>query len=367
MKRFILISLAIPFVAIGALLAFLVVRDPLQIYHANPALRFHGDMRVQAKGIIATNAANVSGIIIGTSMLENTDPRIAAQKLGGKWLNLSLSGGRGDERAIVLNYALRHLQLRHVVYSFDLTNGYINAKVGAKFPKFDFLYDGNELNDIRIYLNEKFILCAIDPAWRECSKTAKLDKLTFWHTNKEHSARFGGWQNWVKNKNNVQLRDTFAQLQKLPRATPYKPLADKSNLTQTQEFYERYFFDLAAQNPQTRFEVIVPTYSRLWWRIQPAGQNARRLAVLRWFVERAGAFGNVRVYGFDDTEYADDIAHYRDETHYNIDMNARHLDAIAGGWGRLDAANIAGYIAQVNEKIAAYDLQKMIDLAKAAK
>jgi hypothetical protein len=47
-------------------------------------------MRQQAAGII--NNYEFDSIILGTSMLENTSAKEAGEKLGGKFMNISLSG-----------------------------------------------------------------------------------------------------------------------------------------------------------------------------------------------------------------------------------------------------------------------------------
>ena len=74
-------------------------------------------MRQQAAGII--NNYEFDSIILGTSMLENTSAKEAGEKLGGKFMNISLSGSNFYERSFVLEYALRKKEIKKIIYSLD--------------------------------------------------------------------------------------------------------------------------------------------------------------------------------------------------------------------------------------------------------
>ena len=74
---------------------------------------------------------------------------------------------------------------------------------------------------------------------------------------------------------------------------------------------------------------------------------------------------NMKIYGFDDLDYADNIANYKDLTHYNVDMNSMQLDAIANGTHILTAQNIDNYLATMESKIKSYDISPLIEQIKA--
>lgn len=73
--------------------AVMIYIDPLKIYHINQEFskKLYTNMRVQAAGII--NNYDFNGLILGTSMLENTSAKEAAkyltQKKELKFFNLS--------------------------------------------------------------------------------------------------------------------------------------------------------------------------------------------------------------------------------------------------------------------------------------
>ena len=91
-KRYVLFALVIPLPFVMAFVINLYLYDPVQIFH-KPYFRertFFGDMRVAARGIIQHYPFD--SYILGTSMLENTSAREAKEKLGGEWVNISMSG-----------------------------------------------------------------------------------------------------------------------------------------------------------------------------------------------------------------------------------------------------------------------------------
>ena len=152
-KKFIFISLLYPLPFVVILLGLLYIYDPFQIFH-KPYFReatFFTDMRKQALGII--KHYKFDSYIIGTSMLENTDSKEATSKLNSddKWINISLSGSTFNERAIVLDYIFQNQNPKHIIYSLD---GYhiVNSNNKSNLD-WDFLYNNNLYDDIKIYMN----------------------------------------------------------------------------------------------------------------------------------------------------------------------------------------------------------------------
>ena len=82
--------------------------------------------------------------------------------------------------------------------------------------------------------------------------------------------------------------------------------------------------------------------------------------ILIWFIKESAQYKNVKIYGFDTTDYPDNILNYRDSIHYNVDMNSMQLDAIANGTHILTPENIDEYLQTMENKIKAYDLAPLI-------
>lgn len=224
-KRFALIFAC--FVYIGLPLCFLVlcallwIYDPFMFFH-KPYFReqtYHSDMRIQAKGII--DNIEFDSIILGTSILENTSAKEAGQKLGGKWINLSIAGSDFNERKIVLDYALGHKNIKQVLFSID---GFI-LRNGDRENSDSWRIDSNLYKDglfwqkYKRYLDKKLIRCA--RKWsksKECVGDKKdLETLTQdeYRSSKKYFGGFVNWSEWQKDEAikqyNEYVKMIFAQ------------------------------------------------------------------------------------------------------------------------------------------------------------
>lgn len=358
-KQFIFGVCLIPLPVVVVLFGILWLYDPLQLFH-KPIFRettFFGDMRLAARGII--RYYDFDSVILGTSMLENTSAKEAGEKLGGKWVNLSLINSSYDERAVVLEYLFGYKKPQKIIYSLE---SFTIASIKDS-SRFDYLYDENPLDDFKVYLNDKFILCAL--AWRESKDCTgrDLEELLKWSNHEDLKILFGGFEKWLK----YGKKETIAMLKNI-KDTPFVVKKDNFDLEKQRSYIQTYVLDFVAENPQTQFYFIVPTYSRLSYRIGSGDFDNKtfynRALNHKWFVQELEKYPNAKIYGFDTLDYADDIANYRDFTHYNVDMNSLHLDSIKQGKHILDSNNIDSYLKAMEDKIKNYDLKPFIEKAK---
>jgi hypothetical protein len=214
-------TLVITFITSSFLLAsiffgVLFIYDPLKIFHKPWKYKnyLQGNMRQQAAGII--NNWEYDSLIIGTSMLETTSSKETSNKLGGKFINISLSGSDYFERAIVLNYALKKNDIKKVLFSLDSV-GLVGLRKGSPFFKlntWNYLYDDNPFNDFIVYINNKYLKCLFSTSnKKKCmGRKPDFDRPNTWHKSIGNSVRFGGLDYWFKAKNNPQIKDAFKSI-----------------------------------------------------------------------------------------------------------------------------------------------------------
>ena len=298
-------------------------------------------------------------------MLENTDSKEATNKLNsdGRWINISLSGSGFNERAVVLDYIFQNQNPKHIIYSLDgyhIVNRLNNSTLG-----WDFLYDNNLYNDIKLYINSKFMICALQFSDNErcIGNIDDIYQITSW--DRGHKKIFGGFDNWIKHKNNNQVNQTLIDIKNGNIKNLEKE--DIGDISPQQDYLHKYLIRFFRDYPDTKFSIIIPTYSRLFYRMS----NTRSLhdnskyfytweKSLRYFITQSSSYKNVKVYGFDDLDYADDIANYKDLTHYNKDLNSIQLDAIKNQTNILTPQNIDKYLATMEQKIKSYDIKPFI-------
>ena len=358
-------------VGFGGFLALLWLYDPFWFFH-KPIFReitYHSDMRMQAKGII--DNTDFDSIIIGSSMLKNTSPKEAGQKLSGKWINLSIAASDFNERKILLNYAFGRKNIRQIIYSID---NYVSLNGDMKNDDaWQNIYTNDEfINKFKYYFDKKFIKCAVKWSKKaECVGNKKdLESITKFQDKKEIGG-FKNWDKWTKNYATQAYKE-------------YEENGFQLNVKSTRKldfegqksYLQKSIIETIKQHPNTEFYLIVPPFSRFFYALFPfdhvhgEGRNGIEIfsevkEILPYLVNEIAKYKNAKIYGFDTLSYVDDEKNYSDFIHHYLDMNSMQLDAIADGTHILTPQNIDEYLQTMENKIKAYDLTPLINEIKA--
>lgn len=366
-RRHVLVFLLAALGPLAILFLALYAYDPLALFHApwGRPQGVHENMRLQAAGVI--RHGDFDSVILGTSILENSSANEASRILGGRFVNLSVSAADFFERGLILRDLLARRPVRQVIYTLDFI--YLDQRKGYWYyplPTYDFLYDGNPLNDIRAYLNGHFLGCLLrwstDP---DCAGRAlDLDRPNAWMRDPEQMRRFGGLDAWCRARDNAQIRDVYARLTEATRTigTGVLPAPDPSQATRAIDYVERNLISVIRQYPETQFDLVFPPYSRakfaIWHQSRP-GDAATHLAVVRYLAGLASRLPNLKLVGFEDQEFPDDIARYKDIDHFDPEINSLVTRAIRAGAHRIVAANVEHYLAEATRRAVAYRLDEM--------
>ncbi len=352
---------------VAALLSALFVYDPLALFHkpwGRPET-VHENMRLQAAGVI--RHGDFDSVILGTSILENTSALEASRLLGGRFVNLSISAGDFFERGLILQHLLERRPVRQVVYSLDFI--YLNQRKGYWYyplPGYDYLYDANPFNDIRAYLNGHFLGCLL--GWSgsvDCvGRHTDLDRPNAWMGLPEHAERFGGFDAWCRAGGNDQIRDVYEKLSGVTRAIHAGEVVQKdpAQVVRAIDYLEANLITLVKKYPETRFQLVFPPYSRAklaTWHQYRLGDAETHFAVIRYLVEWSNRLPNLHVYGYEDQDFLDDIAHYKDMDHFDPGINTLITRSIGQGEHRLTVMNMENYIAVASRRAKAYRLDAL--------
>jgi len=340
----------------------LFILDPLKLFHKPWVCKeyLEGNMREQAAGII--NNWKFDSIILGTSMLENTSSKEASKKLGGSFVNISLSGSSFLERKLVLEYALRKKELKKVLYSLD-DLGSSTDKVDDTYvmSNWSYLYDDNKFNDIQAYLNNKYLKHIF--SFRCVGEKVDFDRPNAWYKFKEHSLRFGGLDNWFKAKNNQQIKDTFSQILTTISHIKATHVVVDNNMNEKIKNIEQYLDEaliaIVEKNSKVDFIFIVPPYFRgkyaMWAQANKSHFELYKTS-LKYLVLKSKQYNNMKVYAWGTEKFIDEIANYKDLSHYEYKINSWMLDAIKETKGLLVEENVDEYLNVVTQKALKYNL-----------
>jgi len=350
--------------------------DPLQIFHKAPFSKnlFYKDQIVHNAGII--NSYDFDSIILGTSMLENTSSKEASALLDSNFVNLSISGSKLADRAFTLNYALNKKEIKNVIISLDRFGKVGEYRVNNAVDSYSFLYNDSSYDDIKVYANPKYLLIAVCQVAKKyieyCSNKFKsIENLNEWFSNKKDSIRFGGIDNWIKSSDNPQVERAFKKILKKVQCIKDNNCAvDKAALyTHTKESFDSYIFKYAQLNPDTKFHLVFPPYSRLryaLWKQANTGEFELYESAINYIVKKTQSLENISVYGFDHLSFVDDISNYQDTGHYHPNINSMMLSAIKNKIHVLTPETVNLYIEKVKNQAQAYNIENITDKIKLA-
>ncbi|HED5477519.1 TPA: hypothetical protein SF024_000377 [Campylobacter jejuni] len=319
------------------------------------------DMRMQARGLILYK--DFDSAIVGTSMLENTSAKEANKKLGGNWINLSLGGSTFALRAVILDYLFKHKDIKNIIYSLDIRA--LNELETPKDKNFISLYNDKTIDLFKLYLSSRFINCAIFFSKKEkCIGKDNLDTLTNWAIGDKNY--FGGIENW----NKEWWYDKNFQNEIL-QAQNFQPNFD-IDISHFKNYTKKYLLSFIKKYQKTQFHLIIPSYSRLNYRKlsyreyynKDSALFSNYYAIVSWIIQETQKYPNVKIYGFDDLDYADNIKNYKDPAHYNTDMNSMQLNAIRDHMHILNTQNIVKYLNTMERKIKEFDLTPFVEYIK---
>ncbi len=366
-KKNILLFFSAPLLLGLAYCLLVYLLDPFGLFHARGLkIGVLNNLRIQAAGAI--NNKDFDSMILGTSVLENSSAKEASDILGGSFVNLSISGSTFYERRYVLDYALRHENLKRVVYSMDAV--YTNPIYEIEnYPvsRFDFLYNDSRFDNFRAYFDFSIAGCIVkNMMGSDCmSDDYDYDRPNAWMKLPEQMDRFGGLQKWLKADNNHQIIDALAAISRdIARIRKkdfvhYTEDEKQAAIKTAIDYVDKDIIAYVRQHPQTEFDLIFPPYSRIvfaqWYQLHHIDVPVHQ-ALLRHLVKLSANLPNLHIYAYEDLNYLDDIAHYKDTVHYNPEFNSIMLRSLRDGKNRLTKKNVESYLKTAEKKAMDFDL-----------
>ncbi len=364
-KKIVFIFFITSFVSAIFFWAVIFYYDPLKILHTpwKYTAYLQNNMRQQALSLI--KYWKFDSVIIGTSMLENTSSKEASQYLGGKFINISLSGSDFSERKVVLDYVLKKKKIKKVLYSLD-NIGIVDATAlqsPFKLENWGYLYDENPWNDVKIYLNKKYLKCLfISRSKRRCmGKKVDFDRPNAWYHLENHANRYGGIDNWFKHSNE-QIDNEYRKVLKIIQNIKKNKKIETQTIYTRQKEVKKYLdinlLSLIKNYPDTEFILVLPPYLRAQYAMD-AQYNKDRFKIylesVRYLVGQSQVYKNMHIYGWGDYDFLDDIRNYKDFEHYKYTINSWMLHKIDKKEGLLRKQNIDDYLAVFSQKALDYN------------
>ena len=333
---------------------YLLLFFPAKFYYSTKVegLTLRPNMRFEAINIIRN--CHFDSIILGTSMLENTSAKEASTLIGGIFVNISLSGSDFFERAIILKRALQ-LPLKRVIYSLDSV--YITCSNGEGDPT---LPEWRKLYEQVIDIRSLFTIFNPKNYMRY-----DTDRPTAWLNESYHTCRFGGLDKWVKNieKQGIKpfLTEELPKQAFMAKNNDGQIQTDPNNEAIMLHYLEDNLLTFIRNNPSTEFHLIFPPYYKYVYAVMRQNDSKKfylHQQAIRYLANCAETLPNLFVYGFENQQFTDDIANYKDTTHYSPEINTLFLQSIAKKQHLLTKNNVDTYLHECETQAYAFDISK---------
>lgn len=340
---------------VGVTLFFIFLVDPFKIYHKPlvcPEQVFEArNMRYNAKWIL--DRGGYDSLIFGSSNMVNISSKGASRVFGGKFINVSILGSNFKERSLIFDYIFSKLEPKVIITSLDK---YILANIGAlenEEPNWKSIFDNNKINDLNIYLNNKFF----PYIFKEGVKYLLGFKAQCFYADMDRAAVIDKDTNLLANITTAKfLSDYIAQIK-----VGKKP--DNYDINYINAHLEKYLLRFIKEHKNTEFILIIPPYFLAFSAADDQAYNFTRAQKEAIKYILAQNLPNLKIYAFDDLDINQNEQNYSDLAHYKKEIDIILLDLIAQNKGLITNENFEAYWAKYEAKAKSFDLFKFYEKA----
>lgn len=320
---------ALPAVSI-ALFNYIV--DPVQFFR--PARFYQPGVYAQERFLYPALIRHqpYDSVIIGTSTAMTIRPSLANRAFGGRFLKLTMNGGRPREQAMVLEAAASHSKapLKTVIWGIDphMWVYPVNDRNATYFFP-DYLYRPDFVSILKFYLLSRDITImswtSLYNNYHKQVPAIELDNVGNWE---EYFAQFRYACSSVESQ-----VSKFMPRNARPPMVPATPAAIAHGSAALSANFEQNLLPLIRANPQTRFYLYNPPYSRAeayyLAAMQPGLLEARQSFKER-LQQLARENSNVRYYDFEQwRNVTDNLDNFYDFQHHSKAINDQLFEYMA--------------------------------------
>lgn len=325
--------------------AFSFIVDPFFHYHMPilPIAPVVNNAVYQNPGIAKNE--EYDSVIIGTSLTENFRVDDFKKILGWDAVKLSYSASTAAVWSDTLDIAFENNDVKNVLICLDNHRMYLPAdEYHTEMPKY--LWDDNPFNDAEYLLNKTVLF-----------KYAAFDLITF-RPGKAYDLNDA--YTWSK-KSFFEEKKSGIDLQRSVTAEYDEALlAERRELIK--QNLERNIIPHIKAHPETRFFLVLPPYSVLYWEplTQSESFEKSELALTEYLIELLIDFENVSLFDFQDmTDVITDFNNYGDINHYLPHINILMTEKLAAGECVLAAENYKQRLRAHYDFIKSYDYDSL--------
>lgn len=330
--------------------------DPFCIFH-KPIFKNHKFFANEVfmdLGQIETFLAktnNYDSILIGTSHTENYFANDITQALDSVGtLKLCLSGGYPIELETIMQKAIDTGKVKNVVYGFEIygfsepQNTPHNQRV---FPYNIYKNKYLSLFNIQtIKISIKLLLEHIYPRLRLHFSWTSYKNLNtlyyYWHENSIKKMH----EDFICDENLLKLKENLPNNEDYFINCNYKDVSAINT----------HLLPILKNNPNINFHIQIIPYSWGWF--SNFEKINKAFCLQKYLVKQCQHLSNVKIYGFHNCAFVNNLANYYNESHYQPDINRYMLYAIKHDLHRLTEENINKYEQQMLKNLKSFKIKE---------
>lgn len=285
-------------------------------------------------------------VMVGTSMIENTDVDLCDELFGCKMVRLPYSGGTTYNMKTILDICFAsENEIKTVYWELDEFQIYGSA-TEPRYPLPEYLYSFNYADDLSYLLN--------------------LDIFYHYGVNNVLGTLRGEEQS--AERRGITLTGTFGADATLagysrPEKSSFVRDFESSGLSAKIDENLCNIEGLISSNPETEFVFFMPPFSVLYWdkEIQN-GTFESTMDGVEYALKRLLEHENVKIYFYQgEKDIITDLDNYKDYSHYGSWINDTVTQYISEGRGRITVGNLSETIDNMKGVIYGYDFETLFN------
>lgn len=284
-------------------------------------------------------------VLVGTSMIENTDVDEFDKLMGVKAVRLPYSGGTALNMKTILDVCFSsHNKIKAVYWELDEFQLFSDP-AKTRYPLPDYLYRSDHRQDLSYLLNldifYHYAVKDIIGTWRGQVQPAERRGESLFGNFGEEAVLKG----YTRPEPSESKRDTAVIMDKV-----------KANLQQNIK-------PLIEANPETEFVFYFVPFSILYWDQELRnGTFDSTIDAVEYAIGELLQYPNVTIYFYHQEEdIITNLDHYKDYSHYGKWINSYLTQAMAADEKRLTAANYQQVLEDMREFVHTYDFDSVFE------
>lgn len=344
-KRWILCFLVLSLVALVIFAGIMFVTDPMIRYgKENGIFTYYEYNEMYSNPGIARHYA-YDAVLVGTSMIQNTDVQECNKLLDCDMVRLPYSGGTCYNMKTILDVCFKsNNTIKTVYWELDEFQLFSNHDV-TRYPLPSYLYR--------------------DDHWQDLSYLLNLD-IFYHYTLKNILGTIRGEHQMVAREGESFTGD-FSKADALAAYTRAEPSVEQAAATaflrKAELNLDHNILPLVENSPETEFVFFMVPFSILYWDNEiRQGTFDATMNGLEYTIGRLLEYGNVRIYFYHDQwDIAENLDNYKDYSHYGKWINSWMTQAIAANEGQLTLDNYITVLDEMRAYIYAYDFDALFE------